>query len=161
MVEKMVEKGLVGLSRCFKGALANYGKPAKLLFVGSPATCLPFAEFLCNSIKDLPIEPYFMPGADTRRIRRVTAAEGFGYQLGDASPAGRFDVVVLLGGLAMAKTLVDPKMLKQELLKVSDLKFVAALFFQGAMRKPEWMGEFEFNYIIDADLSRVVLEEMK
>ena len=68
---------------------------------------------------------------------------------------------MLLGGLAMAKTYVIPKMLRQELLKVSDLNFVLAFFFQGIMRKQEWVEEFEFSYIIDADLSRVVLEGMK
>jgi hypothetical protein len=161
MVVKMEEKGLVGLSRCFRGALSGYGKPAKLLFVGSPATCLPFAEFLCNSIKDLPIEPHFMAGADTGRIRKISLSEGFGYQLGDAISEARFNIVVLLGGLAMAKTYVIPKMLRQELLKVSDLNFVLAFFFQGIMRKQEWVEEFEFSYIIDADLSRVVLEGMK
>jgi len=159
-VEKMLEKGLVGLSRCFKGAMINYGKPAKLLFVGSPATCLPFAEFLCNSIKDLPLEPYFMAGGDTSKIRKISMLEGFGYQLGGAIAAEKFEIVVLLGGLAMAKTAVNPKILRGALLKVSDLEFVVAFFFQGVMRRPEWAEEFGFKYIIDAEIDRVVLEDM-
>jgi len=42
----------------------------------------------------------------------------------------------------MAKTAVNPKLLKDALLKVSDLEFVVAFFFQGVMRRPEWTGEF-------------------
>ncbi len=159
MVEKMVDKGLSGLSRCFRGAVMNYGKPAKLLFVGSPFTCLPFAEFLCYSIRDLPIEPHFMSSADIKKVRKIAKEDGFGYQLGDET-ISKYDIVVLLGGLALSKTPVDPKVLKQELMKISDLSFIIALFFQGVMRKPEWMEEYAFKYLVDADLSRVLLEEI-
>lgn len=158
MVEKMAEKGLAGLSRCFRGALLNYGKPAKLLFVGSPFTCLPFAEFLCYSIRDLPIEPHFMAGADAGKVREIIKEDGIGYQLGNDASSKKYDIVVLLGGLALSKMPVDPKALKWELMKVSDLKFTIALFFQGVMRKPEWLDEYSFKYLVDADISRVVLE---
>jgi hypothetical protein len=166
MVEKMAEKGLSGLSRCFRGAISSFCKEGNLLFVGSPFTCLPFAEFLYYGIRDLPLKCYFMPGTDIAKITQLTPREGFGYQL-DLQKArehkqeekNEFDIVVLLGGLAMPKSQVSPKILKEQLLKVSSLDFVVALFFQGIMRKPEWLEEFRFKYIVDADISKVVLEE--
>ena len=162
MVEKMVEKGLPGLSRCFRGAVKDFKGEGNVLFVGSPFTCLPFAEFLSYSIRDLPLKAYFMPGTDMSLIRQIVVNEGFGFQLGAlAVSVPKFNIVVLLGGLALPKSQVSPSALKKVLLKVSDLSFVMALFFQGIMKKPEWLEEFRFVYLIDADISRIVLEEMK
>jgi hypothetical protein len=162
MVEKMVEKGLSGLSRCFRGAVKDFNGEGNVLFVGSPFTCLPFAEFLSYSIRDLPLKAYFMPGTDMSLIRQIVVNEGFGFQLGAlAESVPKFDIVVLLGGLALPKSQVSPSALKKVLLKVSDLSFVMALFFQGIMKKPEWLEEFRFVYLIDADISRIVLEEIK
>jgi hypothetical protein len=45
------------LSRCFHCAVKNFNREGNVLFVGSPFTCLPFAEFLSYSmisaIKDI------------------------------------------------------------------------------------------------------------
>lgn len=157
-VEKAAEKGLVGLSRCFRGAVSGYKGSGKLLFVGSPYTCLPFAEFLSYAIRDLNMKTYFMPGLEVEKIREIVPLEGYGFQLGKVEDRGNFEVVVLLGGLALPKTYVDPASLKKALLRVSKLDYVVALFFQGVMRKEEWLNEFKFRFIVDADISKVVLE---
>lgn len=159
-VEKAAEKGLVGLSKCFRGAVSGYKGGGKLLFVGSPFTCLPFAEFLSYAIRDLNMKTYFMPGLDADKIREIMPVDGYGFQLGKAEDRGDFDVVVLLGGLALPKTYVDPTSLRKALLRVSKLDYVVALFFQGVMRKEEWLNEFKFRFIVDADISKVVLEEL-
>jgi len=159
MIEKMVDKGLAGLSRCFKAAISAYGRGGKLLFVGSPFTCLPFAEFLSHAIRDLPFKVYFSPDADASRIATIVLREGYGYNLGEAKKEGDFDIVVLLGGLAMPKSQVGPKEVRKRLLEVSALDFMVAFCFQGVMYKPEWLNEFKFRYFINADLSRVTLME--
>ncbi|MDD1764805.1 MAG: DUF2124 domain-containing protein [Candidatus Methanomethyliaceae archaeon] len=159
MKEKMVDKGLAGLSRCFKIAVSAYGKGGKLLFVGSPFTCLPFAEFLSYGIRDLPFKVYFSSEGDAKRIATIVPREGFGYSLGDVQKEKDFDIVVLLGGLAMPKSLVTPKEVKRRLLEISRLDFVIAFCFQGVMYKPEWLDEFKFKYFINAELSRVTLME--
>jgi len=159
MKEKMVDKGLAGLSRCFKIAVSAYGKGGKLLFVGSPFTCLPFAEFLSYGIRDLPFKVYFSSEGDAKRIATIVPREGFGYSLGDVQKEKDFDIVVLLGGLAMPKSSVEPKEVKRRLLEVSGLDFVIAFCFQGVMYKPEWLDEFKFRYFINAELSRVTLME--
>ena len=38
-------KGLAGMSKAFRSAVEEKMKGGKMLFVGSPFTCLPFAEF--------------------------------------------------------------------------------------------------------------------
>jgi len=159
MIEKMVDKGLAGLSRCFKTAISAYGRGGKLLFVGSPFTCLPFAEFLSYGIRDLPLQVYFSPDADVNRIATIVLREGYGYNLGEVKKEGGFDIAVLLGGLAMPRSKVGPKEVRRRLLEVSALDFVVAFCFQGVMYKPEWLDEFKFRYFINADLSRVTLME--
>jgi hypothetical protein len=159
VIEKMVDKGLAGLSRCFRTAISAYGKGGKLLFVGSPFTCLPFAEFLSYGIRDLPFKVYFSSDGDSKRMATIVPREGFGYSLGCRQKEKGFDIVVLLGGLAMPKSLVEPKELKRRLLEVSGLDFVVAFCFQGVMYKPEWLDEFRFRYFINAELSRVTLME--
>jgi len=155
-----VERGLSGLSKCFRNAVIKSNRIGRLLFVGTPYTCLPFAEFLTYSIRDLPIKTYFSPNGDTDKILELVDRKGYGYALGDCLIGGDFQIVVLLGGLAMTKSQVDPNSLKQQLSSVSSLDCVIGVCFQGVMDKPEWRDVFKFKYFINADLSKVSLNEM-
>jgi len=159
MSEKMIGKGLVGLSRCFKEAMVLGGKTGKLLFVGSPFTCLPFAEFLSYAIRDLPMKVYFSPNGEVDAIATIKNREGYGFTLGEVSKESNFDIIVLLGGLAMPSSKVTPKELKLRLEKISKLDFVVGFYFQGILNKPEWVDEFNMKYMIDGDLSKVTLTE--
>ena len=159
MSEKMVSKGLVGLSRCFKEAITLSGRSGNLLFVGSPFTCLPFAEFLSYAIRDLPIKVHFSPNGDPGKIALLVSKEGYGYNLGEASKEHSFDIVVLLGGLAMPTSKITPRELKNNLEKISKLDLVIGFYFMGIMNKPEWINEFNMRYMIDGDLSQVTLTE--
>lgn len=158
-MEILVEKGLVGLSRCFRKAVLASNKSGRLLFVGTPYTCLPFAEFLTYSIRDLPLKTYFSPNGEIEKIVGLVEREGYGYTLGERVCGIDFQIVVLLGGLAMPKSQVDPKALCERLRGVSHLDFVIGVCFQGVMDKPEWKEVFKFKYFIDADLSKVSLFE--
>jgi hypothetical protein len=155
----MVEKGLVGLSRCFRSAVVKSNRSGRLLFVGTPYTCLPFAEFLTYSIRDLPVRSHFSPNGETDKIVELVDRKGYGYTLGDCVAREGFQIVVLLGGLAMPKTQVDPSTLRRKLSSVSDLDCVIGVCFQGVMDKPEWRDTFKFKYFINAEISRVSLFE--
>jgi hypothetical protein len=148
--EIMIEKGLVGLSKCFRKAIVDSKKTGKLLFVGTPFTCIPFAEFLTYSIRDLPIKTYFSPNGDVPVILNVK--EGIGYIAGEKTDEKDFDIVVLLGGLAMPKSQVNPYELKEKLKKISKLDCVIGICFQGVMDKPEWINTFKFTYFINAEI---------
>lgn len=161
MEEILTDKGLSGLSRCFRRAIVESKRSGKLLFVGSPFTCLPFAEFLTYSIRDLPIKAYFSPNGDLDKISEIVAKEGIGYTIGNVEKVEDFEIVVLLGGLAMPKSQVDPASLKEKLSKVSKLDCVIGVCFQGVMKKPEWIDTFRFKYFIDSDVSRVSLFEVR
>lgn len=158
-MEILVEKGLVGLNRCFRKAVRASNRGGRLLFVGTPYTCLPFAEFLTYSIRDLPLKTYFSPNGDIEKIVESVEREGHGYTLGERVSGIDFQIVVLLGGLAMPKSQVDPLALFERLRDVSRLDFVIGVCFQGVMDKPEWKDVFKFKYFIDADLSKVSLFE--
>jgi hypothetical protein len=159
MIEKSSGRGLAGISRSFKEAVLAHGKGGRLLFVGSPFTCLPFAEFLAYSIRKIPYAIYFAPDGYPEKISRIEGREGFGFSLGELSDDRGFDVVVLLGGLAMEKSWVDPVALKSRLVEVCNLGFIVGFCFQGVMNRPEWFEVFKFKYFIDADISRVILLE--
>lgn len=161
MKEILIDKGLSGLSRCFRKAIIESKRTGKLLFVGSPFTCLPFAEFLTYSIRDLPIKTYFSPNGDLDKIIEIIAKEGIGYTIGKIEEVKNFEIVVLLGGLAMPKSQVDPISLKEKLKEASQLDFVIGVCFQGVMNKPEWIDTFKFKYFIDSDISRVSLFEVE
>ncbi|MEM1574019.1 MAG: DUF2124 family protein [Candidatus Methanomethylicaceae archaeon] len=161
MEEILVDKGLSGLSRCFRKVIIESNKTGKLLFVGSPFTCLPFAEFLTYSIRDLPIKTYFSPNGDLDKIIEIIAKEGIGYTIGKIEGIKDFEIVVLLGGLAMPKSQVDPILLKEKLEKVSKLDYVIGVCFQGVMNRPEWIDTFKFKYFIDSDISRVSLFKVR
>lgn len=152
MVSDVEAKGLSGLSRCFRDAIEGLGKTGRVLFVGSPFTCLPFAEFLCYGIRDFDLKPCFMPSSEVGKIREIVREEGYGFQLGGKVVGVRFDIVVFLGGLAMPKYGVSPSALKEALLGVSDLKKTVAVCFQGSLKNKEWIETFRFSYIIDTDL---------
>lgn len=157
--EKLIEKGLVGLSKCFRRAVIDCNKSGDLLFVGTPFTCLPFAEFLTYSIRDLPIKTYFSPNGDPEKITEIVEKGGIGYTLGEITNKKKFQIVVLLGGLAMPKSQIDPFILRERLRTLSPLDVVIGVCFQGVMKKPEWKDTFKFRYFIDADLSSVTLFE--
>ncbi|MBC7120198.1 MAG: DUF2124 family protein [Candidatus Methanosuratus sp.] len=152
MSGKFEAKGLSGLSRCFRAAVEGIGKDGNVLFVGSPFTCLPFAEFLCYSIRDFPITPYFMPLSETDRVREIVKDEGYGYQLGEFKSGGGYNIVVLLGGIAMPKYGVAPQIMKAAFDRLPGAKNTIAVCFQGSLRSPDWTGTFSFRYLIDTDL---------
>ncbi|MGC8936092.1 MAG: DUF2124 family protein [Candidatus Methanomethylicaceae archaeon] len=158
-MEVLVEKGLVGLSKCFRTAVLKTNRTGRLLFVGSPYTCLPFAEFLTYGIRDLPIKTYFSPNGEADKIAEIVDRKGCGYSLGEYVGVADFEIVVLLGGLAMPKSQVDPNTLREKLRKLCGLDCVIGVCFQGVMDKPEWKEIFKFKYFINAELSKVSLFE--
>lgn len=152
-LKSMVEvKGLSGLSKCFRNAVESIGR-GDIIFVGSPFVCLPFAEFLCYGIRDFPLKPFFMPLSEARKTRELVKHEGYGYQLGGLKAGTDYRIVTLLGGLAIPKYGVPPKVLKETIDILPGSKDVIAICFQGSLRSPEWIKTFNFKYLIDTDLT--------
>lgn len=153
MKSRVETKGLSGLSKCFRTAVESIGKEGDILFVGSPFTCLPFAEFLCYGIRDFPLKPFFMPSLDSGMIRELVKDEGYGYQLGGLKAGTDYRIVVLLGGLAIPKYGVHPKALKNAIDCLPGIEDKVAVCFQGSLRNPDWTDTFQFKYLIDTDLA--------
>ncbi|MEJ5293538.1 MAG: DUF2124 family protein [Candidatus Methanosuratincola sp.] len=153
MESKVEVKGLSGLSKSFRAAVESIGKEGDMLFVGSPFTCLPFAEFLSYGIRDFPLKPFFMPSSEASKIREIVKDEGYGYQLGKLKAGTDYRIVTLLGGLAIPKYGVPPKVLKEAIDSLPGKKDKVAVCFQGSLRSPEWTNTFQFKYLIDTDLT--------
>lgn len=153
MKSEVEAKGLSGLSKCFRNAVESLGKEGGVLFVGSPFTCLPFAEFLCYGIRDFPLKPFFMPSSESSKIRELVKDEGYGYQLGGLKACADYRIVTLLGGLAIPKYGVPPKVLKEAIDRLPGRKDTIAVCFQGSLRSPDWIDTFKFKYLIDTDLA--------
>ncbi len=157
MKTKVEAKGLSGLSKCLRTAVESIAKEGDILFVGSPFTCLPFAEFLCYGIRGSPLKPFFMPSSDLSKIRELVKDEGCGYQLGGLKTGNDYRAVVLLGGLAIPKYGVPPKVLKEAIDQLPGGKDAIAVCFQGSLRGQDWTNTFQFKYLIDTDLA-VIME---
>jgi len=150
---KVEVKGLSGLSKCFRTAVESIGGDGDILFVGSPFTCLPFAEFLCYGIRDLPLKPFFMPSLESGKTKELVKNEGYGYQLGGLKAGTDYRIVTLLGGLAIPKYGVPPKALKEAIDRLPGSKDTIAVCFQGSLRNLDWTNTFQFKYLIDTDLT--------
>jgi hypothetical protein len=82
-----------------------------------------------------------------------------GMQLGEQTDA-HADVIVLLGGLAMPKTGINPEKAKEiarKVLENSEKKRIIGLCFQSMFMQQKWDKIINFDYIINADLAVEVM----
>jgi len=124
----------------------------KIVFVGSPGFCTPFALFLGYPVREK--ELVFLPGLDMKKARSITATE-YGMELGGAAST-QADVVVILGGMAMPKIGVKPEEMKEFLSKMKYKKLIGVCFMS-IFEKAGWCQalpfEFVMNIILEGDVS--------
>ncbi len=72
-------KGLGGMLNGFRDLVKD---DKKIVFVGSPGFCTPFALFLGYPVREK--ELVFLPGLDMNKARSITATE-YGMELGGAA----------------------------------------------------------------------------
>ncbi len=143
------------------GILNNFRSLAegaeKITFVGTPCFCAPFAELLSFVVRDRKLG--FIPGLDFEQARSIhMTLEGM--QLGEFTDA-HVAVIVLLGGLAMPKTEINPEKaneIARKVLKNSEKGRIIGLCFQSIFMQQKWDKIINFDYIINADLAVEVLE---
>lgn len=63
-----VGRGIVGMTRAFRGVMKELGPGKRVLFLGSEAVCLPFAELLAYASRDLGDSFYFVPGREPGKV---------------------------------------------------------------------------------------------
>src|SRR5512137_1367419 len=94
--------GLGGMLNGFRDLVKD---DKKILFIGSPGFCTPFALFLGYPVREKALA--FMPGLQMDKARSIVATE-YGMELAGATDP-KSDVIVILGGMAMPKIGVRPE----------------------------------------------------
>jgi len=151
-MEKMQDiKGLGGMLNGFRDLVKDDGK---ILFIGSPGFCTPFALFLGFPVREKELS--FMPGLNLDQVRRIKATK-HGMELTDATDS-EADVVVILGGMAMPKIGVKPEEMKEFLGKIKYKKLIGVCFMS-IFERAGWCSMLPFNYvmnvILEGEISRI------
>jgi hypothetical protein len=151
IMEKIQDvKGLGGMLNGFRDLVKD---DKRILFVGSPGFCTPFALFLGYPVREK--ELAFVPGLEEKKARRMVATE-YGMELGDVANA-EADVVVVLGGMAMPKIGVQSSQMKDFLSRLKYKKLVGVCFMS-IFEKAGWCRDLSFDYvmnmILEGDLSK-------
>ncbi len=143
-------KGLGGMLNGFRDLVAD---DKKIVFVGSPGFCTPFALFLGYPVRDK--ELVFLPGLALDKARHIVPTE-WGMELGGAASLDA-DVVVILGGMAMPKIGVTPAEMKDALGKIK-YKRLVGVCFMSIFEKAGWCQLLPFdrimNIILQGEISK-------
>jgi hypothetical protein len=137
-------KGLGGMLNGFRDLVAD---DKKIVFIGSPGFCTPFALFLGYPVREK--ELAFMPGLNMDKARSIEATE-YGMELAGATGA-EADVVVILGGMAMPKIGVQPEAMKEFLGKMKYKKLMGVCFMS-IFEKAGWCQTLPFNFVMNVML---------
>lgn len=145
-------KGINGQLVAFK---KEVGDAEKITFVGSPGVCTPFAELLAYAVRDK--ETHFIPLLDKDNCHQFEAKPYAMVLKDDVSNPKDSDVVVLLGGLSMAKYDVDTEDVKDLVADIlKDDGILIGVCFMDMFAKAGWLEKIDFDCVIDGTLTGVV-----
>ena len=144
-MEKLQDaKGLGGMLNGFRDLVKD---DQKIMFVGSPGFCTPFALFLGYPVREK--ELAFVPGLDKEKARKIVSTE-YGMELGEKS-LFEPDVVVILGGMAMPKIGAKPDEVKNFLAGMKYKKLIGVCFMS-IFEKSGWCQALQFDYLINMNI---------
>lgn len=152
----VAERGIVGMTRAFRRVMEELGPGKKVLFLGSEAVCLPFAELLAYACKDLGDSFYFVPGRKLDRMVELKYRPPYGFQTGKRTESGKVDVVVVMGGLALPASGIgarEVRSLLSSLLKRGGK--VVGFSFMGVLERRGWDKELRFDRLLDVRVGRI------
>ena len=137
-------KGLGGMLNGFRDLVKD---DKKIVFIGSPGFCTPFALFLGYPVREKSLA--FMPGLHMDKARSIVATE-HGMELDGATDA-QADVVVVLGGMAMPKIGVSPEEMKK-FLEMMSYKKLIGVCFMSIFERSGWCQILPFQYVMNINL---------
>ena len=145
-------KGINGQLVAFK---KEVGDAEKITFVGSPGVCTPFAELLAYAVRDK--ETQIIHLLDKDNCHQFEAKPYAMVLKDDVSNPKDSDVVVLLGGLSMAKYDVDTEDVKDLVADIlKDDGILIGVCFMDMFAKAGWLEKIDFDCVIDGTLTGVV-----
>lgn len=143
-------KGLGGMLNGFRDLVKD---DQKIIFVGSPGFCTPFALFLGYPVREK--EMAFIPGLNREKMRKIVSTE-WGLELKDLC-SFEADTVVILGGMAMPKIGVKPEEMTDFLAQMKNKKLIGVCFMS-MFEKAGWCEALKFdnvmNIIVEGEVSR-------
>ncbi|MEM2727212.1 MAG: DUF2124 family protein [Archaeoglobaceae archaeon] len=147
-------RGIIGLTQAFRDAVSDLKDGSKVVFIGSPYVCTPFAELLAYAVRDRNFEIIFIPKAKDGEARKLEDS-GVCYFVTDekADPTNP-DAIVLLGGLAMPKFGCSVEEVHRMIENISKEKkpVILGVCFMGIFKKQGWDKVFSFRKLIDATI---------
>jgi hypothetical protein len=150
-MEKLQDvKGLGGMLNGFRDLVKD---DQKIIFVGSPGFCTPFALFLGYPVREKDLA--FIPRLNKEKARKMISTE-YGLELGEKTSPDA-DVIVILGGMARPKIGVKSDEAKDFLAKMKYKKLIGVCFMS-IFEKSGWCEALQFDYLInmilEGDLSK-------
>lgn len=142
-----------GIGALLKSFASLTRESQKIIFIGTPGFCTPFAEIAAYSLRKSSKQMGFVGNTDIKKAKQLIPTD-MGMQLGDTIDY-HADTIVLLGGLAMPKIGVEPEELKTTLESIyegSKKKLLIGICFQSIFEKKGWTDALDFDYIIDSDM---------
>jgi hypothetical protein len=144
-MEKLQDvKGLGGMLDGFRDLVKD---DQKIIFVGSPGFCTPFALFLGYPVREKDLA--FIPGLNKEKARKIISTE-YGLELGEKTSPDA-DVIVILGGMAMPKIGVKSDEAKDFLAKMKYKKLIGVCFMS-IFEKSGWCQALQFDYLINMNI---------
>ncbi|ADE36645.1 DUF2124 domain-containing protein [Methanohalophilus mahii] len=143
-----------GIGALLKNFASLARESQKIIFIGTPGFCTPFAEIAAYSLRKSSKQMGFIGNTDIENAKQLIPTD-MGMQLGDTIDY-HADTVVLLGGLAMPKIGVEPEELKTTLDSIfekSQKKLLIGICFQSIFENQGWTDTLDFDYIIDSDMT--------
>lgn len=141
-MEKIQEvKGLGGMLNGFRDLVKD---DQKIIFVGSPGFCTPFALFLGYPVREK--EMAFIPSLEKEKMRKIVSTE-CGLELADPC-SFEADTVVILGGMAMPKIGVKAEEMADFLSRMK-YKRLIGVGFMSIFQKSGWSEALKFDSILD------------
>jgi hypothetical protein len=150
---EIIEKS-EGIGALLKSFASLAKESQKIIFIGTPGFCTPFAEIAAYSLRKSSKQMGFVANTDIEKAKQLIPTD-MGMQLGDTINY-HADTVVLLGGLAMPKIGVEPEELKTTLKSIyegAQKKLLIGICFQSIFEKQGWTDALDFDYIIDSDMA--------
>jgi len=144
-------KGIGGMLR---GIAEVTRDSKKVIFIGTPGFCTPFAELAAYALRKSPKEIGFVTNDNVEGAKAIISTE-FGMQLGEPIDY-HADAVVLLGGLSMPKIGIEIDAVKLALDRIfegSEKRLLIGICFQSMFEVRGWTERLEFDYLFDADMS--------
>ena len=150
--------GISGLTKLFRGSLADIPDGSSVVFIGSEAVCSPFAQLMAYSVRDRDMSFGFGARAIWDKCRKMSWVEGAGFQIGNESfDPSKANVVVVLGGLAMPKFGCSVRDVNSFISMIANHPKIVGLGFMDIFRRSGWDKEVHFDVSINATMSAEII----